>query len=184
MTGVGGHATAHAVRVVSPRAPIWMHPPMLLLRDAQKSDLKALRALAAELNSVNLPNDERALCEIIDKSSRSFTGKLRNPLERSHAFVLEEPRSGRLLGTSMVIAQHGTRDSPCTFFDVSEREHYSSTLDRHFRHRVLSIGYHFEGPTEIGGPVVHPDRRRGEEQPGKQLAYVRFLYIPIHPHPF
>jgi arginine N-succinyltransferase len=153
---------------------------MLLLRDAQKADQKALRALAAELNSVNLPADDRALAEIIDKSCRSFAGRIRDPLERSYVFVLEEPRSGRILGTSMVIAQHGTRESPCTFFDVSEREHYSSTIDRHFRHKVLSIGYHFDGPTEIGGLVVHPEDRGGEERPGKQLAYVRFLYLAMH----
>ena len=161
-------------------APRAKSAPVLLLRDAQKADLAALRALAAELNSVNLPDDERALAGIIDRSRASFSAKIRDPLARSYVFVLEEPRSGRIVGTSMVIAQHGTRESPCTFFDVSEREHYSSTLDRHFRHRVLSIGYHFEGPTEIGGLVVHPDRRRGEEQPGKQLAYVRFLYIAMH----
>jgi arginine N-succinyltransferase len=153
---------------------------MLLLRDAQKADLPALRQLAAELNSVNLPNDERALAGIIDRSQRSFAGRIREPLARSYVFVLEEPRSGRILGTSMVIAQHGTRESPCTFFDVSEREHYSGTLDRHFRHRVLSIGYHFDGPTEIGGLVVHPDDRGGEARPGKQLAFVRFLYIAMH----
>lgn len=70
--------------------------------------------------------------------------------------------------------------SPCTFFNVTEREHYSGTLDRHFRHTVLSIGYHFDGPTEIGGLVVHPARRGGEEKPGKQLAYVRFLYMGGH----
>ncbi len=153
---------------------------MLLIRDAQKADLEALVALAAALNSVNLPNDERALAEIIDRSSRSFTAKVRNPLERSYVFVLEEPRTGRVIGTSMVIAQHGTRESPCTFFDVSEREHYSSTLDRHFKHKVLSIGYHFDGPTEIGGLVVHADDRGGEAKPGKQLAYVRFLYMAMH----
>ena len=153
---------------------------MLLLRDAQKADLKPLRALAAELNSVNLPDDERTLSGIVDKSCRSFAGKIRDPLARSYVFVLEEPRSGRILGTSMVIAQHGTRESPCTFFDVSEREHYSSTLDRHFKHRVLSIGYHFDGPTEIGGLVVHPQDRGGAEKPGKQLAYVRFLYLAMH----
>jgi arginine N-succinyltransferase len=153
---------------------------MLLLRDAQKADLKPLRALAAELNSVNLPDDERALAGIVDKSCRSFAGKIRDPLARSYVFVLEEPRSGRILGTSMVIAQHGTHESPCTFFDVSEREHYSSTLDRHFKHRVLSIGYHFDGPTEIGGLVVHPRDRGGDEKPGKQLAYVRFLYLAMH----
>jgi arginine N-succinyltransferase len=153
---------------------------MLLLRDAQKADLGALRALAAELNSVNLPDDPRALAGIIGRSHRSFAAKIRDPLQRAYVFVLEEPRSGRLLGTSMIIAQHGTRESPCTFFDVSEREHYSSTLDRHFRHRVLSIGYHFDGPTEIGGLVVHPRDRGGEAKPGKQLALVRFLYLAMH----
>jgi arginine N-succinyltransferase len=152
---------------------------MLLLRDAQKSDLASLARLAKVLNTVNLPYDERALARIIDHSVRSFTAKIRDPLQRSYVFVAEEPRSGRIIGTSMVIAQHGTRESPCTFFDVSEREHYSSTIDRHFKHEVLSIGYHFDGPSEIGGLVVDPEARGGEEHPGKQLAYVRFLYMAM-----
>ena len=150
---------------------------MLLLRDAQRGDLKQLKALSALLDSVNLPHDERALARIIDHSSKSFGARLRDPLERVYLFVLEDPRSRKLVGTSMVIAQHGTRESPCTFFRVDEREHYSSTLDKHFRHKVLSIGYHFDGPTEIGGLVVHPAHRRGAEKPGKQLSYVRFLYL-------
>lgn len=153
---------------------------MLLLRDAQKSDLPGLAALAKVLNTVNLPYDERALAGIIDRSVRSFSGKIRDPLKRHYVFVAEDTRSGRLVGTSMIIAQHGTRESPCTFFDVSEREHYSSTLDRHFRHAVLSLGFHFDGPTEIGGLVVHPDARGSEPKPGKQLAYVRFLYMAMY----
>lgn len=150
---------------------------MLLLRDAQRSDLSALARLARVLDTVNLPHDLRALAGIVERSTRSFTGRIRRPLERTYVFVAEDPARRRIVGTSMVIAQHGTRESPCTFFDVSEREHYSSTLDRHFRHQVLSMGYHFDGPTEIGGLVVHPGDRGGAEQPGKQLAYVRFLYM-------
>ena len=153
---------------------------MLLLRDAQRADLAGLSALAKVLDTVNLPYDERALAEIIDRSVRSFSGRIRDPLERSYVFVAEDPRRRRLVGTSMVIAQHGTRESPCTFFDVSEREHYSSTVDRHFRHQVLSMGYHFDGPTEIGGLVVDPGARGGEEHPGKQLAFVRFLYMAMY----
>ncbi len=153
---------------------------MLLLRDAQKSDLPAISELAKQLDSVNLPYDERALAEILDRSTRSFQARIRAPLERHYVFVAEEPRSGRIIGTSMVIAQHGTRESPCTFFEVSEREHYSSTVDRHFKHQVLSLGYHFDGPTEIGGLVVHPRERGSEEKPGKQLSYVRFLYMAMH----
>jgi arginine N-succinyltransferase len=150
---------------------------MLLLRDAQRSDLASISRLAKVLNTVNLPADERALAGIIDRSVRSFSGKIRDPLERHYVFVAEDERSKRILGTSMVIAQHGTRESPCTFFDVSEREHYSSTLDRHFKHQVLSIGFHFDGPTEIGGLVVDPAARGGEAKAGKQLSFVRFLYM-------
>jgi arginine N-succinyltransferase len=84
----------------------------------------------------------------------------------------------------MVIAKHGTHDSPCTFFTVSEKEHYSSTLDRHFRHTILSLGYHFDGPTEIGGLVVRPSARRSAERAGKQLSFVRFLYMAMHPRHF
>ncbi len=157
---------------------------MLLLRDAQRSDLEALAALAQVLNTVNLPYDERALAGIIGESTRSFRGEIKDPLERRYVFVAEEPRTGRIVGTSMVIAKHGTRESPCTFFDVSEREHYSGTLDRHFRHEVLSLGFHFDGPTEIGGLVVHPEDRHSDEHAGKQLAYVRFLYMAMHPERF
>ena len=157
---------------------------MLLLRDAQRSDLQSLSALARVLDTVNLPDDPRALTQIIDHSVRSFSGRIRDPLRRSYVFVAEDPRTGKVIGTSMVIAQHGTHESPCTFFHVNEREHYSGTLDRHFRHPVLSIGYHFDGPTEIGGLVVHPARRGGAEKPGKQLAYVRFLYMASHPARF
>jgi arginine N-succinyltransferase len=152
---------------------------MLLLRDAHRTDLSSISRLAKVLNTVNLPADERALARIIDRSVRSFSGKIRNPLERHYVFVAEERRSRRIVGTSMVIAQHGTRESPCTFFDVSEREHYSGTLDRHFKHQVLSMGYHFDGPTEIGGLVVDPGERGGEARAGKQLSFVRFLYMAM-----
>ncbi len=157
---------------------------MLLLRDVRKSDLPRLRALARVLNSVNLPADERALSGIIDRSVRSFSGRIADPLRRSYVFVLEDPRRHRVLGTSMVIAQHGTRASPCTFLDVTERESYSSTVDRHFRHQVLSIGFHFDGPTEIGGLVVDPLSRGGADLPGKQLSLVRFLFLAMFPDRF
>jgi arginine N-succinyltransferase len=92
---------------------------------------------------------------------------------------MEDARSGKIIGSSLIIAQHGTRDAPHIFFDVYEKEHYSHSVDKHFRHRVLSIGYNFDGPTEIGGLVVDP-QFRGQGKPGKQLSYVRFLYIAMH----
>jgi len=152
---------------------------VFVIRDVQRADLPGLKKLAALLNTVNLPDDEKTLLEVIDRSVRSFDARIRDPFKREYLFVLEDPASGKVIGSSLIIAQHGTRDAPHVFLDVYEKEHYSQNVDKHFKHRVLQIGYNFDGPTEIGGLVVHPDFR-GVEKPGKQLSYVRFLYIAIH----
>jgi arginine N-succinyltransferase len=153
---------------------------MLLVRDVQKTDLPGLKRLAAVLNSVNLPNNEEVLENLIERSVRSFSAKLKDPFEREYLFVLEDAKQRNIIGTSMVIAQHGTREAPHIYFQVSDAEHYSASIDRHFKHKVLSIGYNYDGPTEIGGLVVDPPHRSGPEKPGKQLSYVRFLFLAMH----
>ncbi|HKD41237.1 MAG TPA: arginine N-succinyltransferase [Myxococcaceae bacterium] len=153
---------------------------MFLLRDAQKSDLPSLKRLAASLNTYNLPDHEEALEALVEKSLKSFSGRIEEPREREYLFVLEDSLAGKVAGTSLVIAQHGTYEAPHTFYEVSEREHYSASLDRHFRHKVLSIGYNYDGPTEIGGLVVDPAYRGSPEKLGKQLSFVRFLFIAMH----
>jgi arginine N-succinyltransferase len=152
---------------------------MFVIRDAHKSDLDGLHKLASVLDSVNLPNNRDALEEIIDQSVKSFTSKIKNPLEREYLFVLEDTRNARLVGTSMIIAQHGTKDAPHIYLDVTTREHYSASLDKLFKHQILSIGYHYEGHTEIGGLVVDPEYR-GQDKPGKQLSFIRFLFLAMH----
>jgi arginine N-succinyltransferase len=153
---------------------------MLLLRDVAKSDLAGLKRLAAVLNSVNLPNNEEVLEGLIDQSVKSFSGRITDPFEREYLFVLEDLRNDAIIGTSMIIAQHGTREAPHIYFQVTEAEHYSASLDKHFRHKVLSIGYNYDGPTEVGGLVVDPPYRSGPDKPGKQLSYVRFLFMAMH----
>lgn len=154
---------------------------MFYVRPAALGDLPALLTAARHLDSVNLPNDERRLAENIDRSERSFAG-LVPAAERELLFVLVE-RDGereRVIGSSMIFAQHGTRRAPHTFFDVIEEERYSETLDRHFRHKLLRLGYNYEGVTEIGGLVLLPEFRGHAQQLGKVLVHVRFLYIALH----
>jgi len=153
---------------------------MLLLRDVQKNDLSQLQRLAKALNTVNLPDNRETLESLIDTSIRSFSGELADVRRREYLFVLEDAGTGALWGTSMMIAQHGTYDSPHVYYEVSEREHYSASLGKHRRHRVLSIAYNYDGPTEIGGLVVDPEHRSGPSKAGKQLSYVRFLFMGMH----
>lgn len=152
---------------------------MQLLRDANPSDLAGLKRLAEILDTLNLPNDERELANILETSTRSYEGRIEDPLKREYLFVLEDTETKEILGTSMILAQHGTREAPHVFFEVSKRQTYSSTLDRHFEHTVLSLAYDYDGPTELGGLVVAPEAR-GKGKPGKQLSYVRFLFIGMH----
>ncbi len=153
---------------------------MFIIRDARLDDMDGLLHLAAVLNTVNLPHDRVALEELLDLSTRSFAGRVRSPLHREYLFVMEDTTTGRLIGTSQIIAQHGTREAPHIYFDVLEEERYSATIDRHFRHKVLRMGFDHDGPTEIGGLVLDPDYRRVPGKLGKQLSFVRFVFIAMH----
>lgn len=157
---------------------------MYVIRDARPADLDGLLRLAAILNTVNLPNDRDALEGLLELSVRSFSGRLRNPLRREYLFVMEETATGLLVGTSQVIAQHGTREEPHIFFDVLNEERYSATVDRHFNHTMLRIGFDHDGPTEIGGLVLDPAFRGAPGKLGKQLSFVRFVFMAMHPERF
>jgi arginine N-succinyltransferase len=157
------------------------------IRGALPSDEDALLAVAAFLDTVNLPDDRESIRGILDHAQRSFTQQIKDPKRREYVFVLVDnsAKGGpRLIGTSMIIAQLGRRDAPYIYLDVIDEERYSATLDRHFKHTTLSIGYSYNGPTEIGGLILHPDYRKVPERIGLFLSYVRFLYIKMHREAF
>ncbi|MDQ3367057.1 MAG: arginine N-succinyltransferase [Myxococcota bacterium] len=136
-------------------------------------------AVAEHLDTVNLPADRTHIEAILDRSDKAFAAEV-PPGEREFLFVLEDLAKQQIIGTSMIYAQHGTRRAPHIFFRVENDERYSVTLDRHFIHQTLRIGYNYNGPTEIGGLILLPEYRRNTEALGKALSYVRFLFIRMH----
>jgi arginine N-succinyltransferase len=149
------------------------------IRQAYREDVDQVLAVAEHLDTVNLPADRTAIAGLLDRAERSFTGELPEP-EREFVFVLEDLEKPRIIGTSMIYAQHGTKRAPHIFFRVENDERYSVTLDRYFVHPVLRIGYNYNGPTEIGGLILLPEYRRNTESLGKSLSYVRFLFMRMH----
>jgi arginine N-succinyltransferase len=152
---------------------------VFLIRDAQAEDLDGLQEVARHLNSVNLPDDRARLQALIAASTASFAGR-GDVAERRFLFVLTDAASGRLLGSSMIFAQHGSRRAPHVYFDVLPEERYSQTLDRHFVHQVLRIGYSYKGVTEIGGLALLPELRGHPARLGMLLSAVRFVYMAAH----
>lgn len=154
------------------------------IRGAVPSDEEQLLAVARHLNTVNLPDDRDEIRALLGRSQESFTGAVKDPRRREYVFVVVDRLRGQIVGTSMIIAQLGRRDAPYIYVDVSEEERYSATLDRHFRHVVLKIGYSYNGPTEIGGLIVEPENRKKPERLGQLISYVRFLFIKMHREAF
>ncbi len=150
------------------------------IRAVTGADSGDLIELAHHLDSVNLPADEAEIAPIIEKSDRSFGGQIEDPTHHEYRFVLRDLDADRAVGSSLVLAQLGRRDAPYIYFQVQTEERYSRTLDSLFKHQVLSIGYSYDGPTELGGLVIHPDSRRVRERLGMQISYVRFLWIAMH----
>ncbi|HEY6728519.1 MAG TPA: arginine N-succinyltransferase [Polyangiaceae bacterium] len=153
--------------------------PRYEVHGATSTDERELLELARHLNTVNLPNSRAHVVRLLDHSARSFAGEL-PPAERKFVFVLRDVERGRAVGTSTLVAQLGRRDAPYIYLDVIREEKYSRRLDRHFRHKLLRIGFSYDGPTELAGLVVDPEYRRAPERLGLVIACVRFLYVAMH----
>lgn len=153
---------------------------MFLLREVHPDDLDELEKLAKFLNTLNLPADRERLQHLIQVSRDSFGQSLTESKDREYVFVLQDTVTRQLIGTGMIIAQHGTYRRPSVYFNVLEVQKYSETLDKHFVHQVLQLSFNYDGPTEIGGLILHPERQGHPQKLGKLLSFVRFLFIGMH----
>lgn len=153
---------------------------MILLREVQERDLEDLYELADIPGFLNLQADRQALIEKIEKSLRSFRGENRKLEDDKYVFVAEDLESKRVLGTSMIAGQHGTKKSPHFYFQVDKEEKYAKSISMGLIHGTLQLKFDIDGPSEIGGLVVNREYRNTEERIGRQISFVRFLYLALH----
>jgi arginine N-succinyltransferase len=157
---------------------------MFVLRSVQPSDLAALFKLSNIMTFINLPPDEELISSKIDSSLKSFKNPDTDLSKNYYIFVLEDFESGEILGVSMIHAQHGTENEPHFYLTVGQEAKFSQTINTGFVHGTLKLGLDPNGPTEIGGLILNPDFRGHKEKLGKQLSFVRFLYMANNPDRF
>jgi arginine N-succinyltransferase len=155
-----------------------------LLREAVPTDAPQILRLSHLLDSINLPTEEADLAALIEQSVVSFRGQATSREAGAYLFVLEDVESHALVGTAMILAKHGTPDSPHFYLEMAEDQRYSKTLKTMFRHTYLTLRRCIDGPTEVGGLIVDPNHRRHPAKIGKQLSFVRFLYMAMYPERF
>lgn len=157
---------------------------MYILRSVSEKDLKDLYNLSNLVVFINLPPDQEIIESKIESSLKSFKNPSENLFENYYIFVLEDDERGEVLGCSMIHAQHGTEEEPHFFLKVSQESKFSHTINTGFIHGTLKLGLDTDGPTEIGGLIVNPEFRGNPEKLGKQLSFVRFLYMALNPDRF
>jgi arginine N-succinyltransferase len=152
-------------------------PSNFVLRSARPDDLDDVYRLARHLDSYNLPADRSRLRVLLADSVRSFAGRPPSHPREKFLFLLEDRTLGRVVGSSLVIAQHGTPGLPHLFLQSFVERRRSRTLGRSVDHRCLKLGWTDRGPTELGGLVLLPSHRGRPEKLGHWLSYVRLLFI-------
>lgn len=157
---------------------------MFVLRSVQPSDLNDLFKLSNIMTFINLPPDEELISAKIDSSMRSFKNPSSDLSKNYYIFVLEDYLHHEILGVSMIHAQHGTENEPHFYLTVGQEAKFSQTINTGFVHGTLKLGLDTNGPTEIGGLILNPDYRGHKDKLGKQLSFVRFLYMANNPDRF
>ncbi|MGZ5279209.1 MAG: arginine N-succinyltransferase, partial [Pseudobdellovibrionaceae bacterium] len=147
-----------------------------IVRPVRHDDVNQLTDLAKQFTLLNLPGEKKIIAKKIEKSIQAFEGNLSKP-ESEYLFVLEDTEEKLVVGSSLILAKHGTEEIPHNFFKILKRNHYSDDLGIGFIHQVLRFQLDTDGPTEIGGLLVDKIYRRRPEKLGKQISLSRFLYM-------
>lgn len=150
---------------------------MIVLREIQQKDIPTIESLAQVPGMFNLPKDKDSIAERIELSNKSFKDGRRQKSESKYTFVAEDLTSHRVLATSMVAGQHGTKEVPHYYFQVDHEKKFSTAIGTGFIHGTLELGSINEGPSELGALVVEPQARNTDARVGRQISFVRFLYM-------
>lgn len=144
-----------------------------VIRPAEPSDRGDLVILATSLSArgfLTLPTRKEELEDLIHLSGQSFAGIVNDPDQGRYLFVLEEGK--KVIGCSLIIARHGTPESPHLFFEVDPVR------------KTLELQWETKGRTELGGLILDPAYRGHPAKLGKKLSFVRLLYIGRYPQRF
>ncbi|PQO41185.1 arginine N-succinyltransferase [Blastopirellula marina] len=156
----------------------------MIIRPVEQRDLDQLHQLAqlTQYGLTTLPKDRAIFEKRVKQSLRSFEDlNDADPQGQLYLFVLEEPTSGKIVGTCGIVSKVGGFKPFYAFRVVKEIQH-STVLGSQHEHEVLTLLKNHDGPTEIGSLFLHPDYRGGGN--GRLLSLSRFLFIAQWPKLF
>lgn len=155
----------------------------MIIRPIARTDLDALLQIAEESGPgfTSLVADRDLLAAKIDHAITSFRRPVAAPGNESYLFVLEDARTGAIMGTTGIEARVGL-SRPLYHYHCSPAPGPCPDHGRIGSVNALTLCNHYTGCTEICTLFLRPHYRRMHA--GKLLSRVRFLFMAQHPERF
>lgn len=155
----------------------------MLLRPVTLNDHAALLDLArqAGYGFTSLPQDAEVLEAKIIWSEQSFAGSPPRPREHRFLMVLEDPETGKIVGSTGVKSHVGL-SSPFYSYKLSTIVQANRELEIYSLNKVLHMVNDYTGASEIGSLFLTPEYRR--DGLGSFLSRSRFLMLAEFPDLF
>lgn len=152
----------------------------MLIRPVTHNDHDAVLSLAdaAGIGMTSLPANGDVLAEKIDKAVKSFARDERIMGQEIYLFVLENPETGEVAGTTGIKAHVGL-NQPFYSYKLTTITQQSKELDIFSKHALLQVTNDLTGASEISSLFLLPQYRR--DRLGRLLSLCRFLFIAAFP---
>ncbi|WP_233881794.1 arginine/ornithine succinyltransferase subunit alpha [Paraburkholderia flagellata] len=152
---------------------------MLFVRPARLSDLDAIAHMARTAQPVlhSLPHDRAALEARIALSEDSFRADVDFPGEEFYLFVLEDSATGRLVGTSSIVAAAGYAE-PFYAFRNDALIHASRELHVNRKIHALTMSHELTGKSRLAGFYIEPSLRG--DAAAHLMSRARMMYIAMN----
>ncbi|MBB2928229.1 arginine/ornithine succinyltransferase subunit alpha [Paraburkholderia silvatlantica] len=152
---------------------------MLFVRPARLSDLDAIAHMARTAQPVlhSLPHDRAALEARIALSEDSFRADVDFPGEEFYLFVLEDSATGRLVGTSSIVAAAGYAE-PFYAFRNDALIHASRELHVNRKIHALTMSHELTGRSRLAGFYIEPTLRG--DAAAHLMSRARMMYVAMN----
>lgn len=156
---------------------------MLFVRPVRAQDHSEILKLArlAGIGMTSLPQDSHVLEKKLAQAVASFAGKPEQEREEKFLFALEDSESGKIVGTTGIVAHVGLR-RPFYSYKLSTIVQASAGLGVYSLQQVLHMVNDYTGASEIGSLFLLPEYRR--DGIGKFLSRCRYHMLAQFPQIF
>lgn len=156
---------------------------MFVVRPAAIEDLDALYELASAAGGglTTLPASKEALKPRIENSIASFAADIKTPGDEYYFLVLEDSETGRVIGTSAVVAAVGLTQ-PFYNYRLLNLTQMCSDPEKKVDTELLILSTDYAGACEMATLYLHPDFRGSAT--GRMLSKSRYLLMAAYPERF